>query len=61
VTFPPDFEHTLKNHLAVILGFAEILMHEASPDDPRLEDFRQIHQAAEAAVRLLNEYPSTDS
>lgn len=36
-------------------------MHEASPDDPRLDDFRQIHQAAEAAVRLLNEYPSTDS
>jgi signal transduction histidine kinase len=50
-----EVEHTLKNYLAIILGFSEILLQEASPDDPRLDDFREIHKAAQAAVRLVNE------
>ena len=50
-----EVEHTLKNYLAIILGFSEILLHEAEPDDPRLGDFREIHKAAQAAVRLVNE------
>ena len=39
----PEVEHTLRNHLAIILGFSEILMREASPEDPRLQDFKEIY------------------
>ena len=55
MTDPDDFAHTLKNQLAVILGFSEVLLQEAAPDDPRLEDFKEIHKAALAAVRLVHE------
>ena len=51
----PDAEHTLRNHLAIILGFSAILMREASPEDPRLQDFKEIYKAAQAAVQLVNE------
>jgi signal transduction histidine kinase len=51
----PEVEHTLRNHLAIILGFSEILMREASPEDPRLQDFKEIYKAAQAAVELVNE------
>jgi hypothetical protein len=51
----PDLEHALRNHLAIILGFAELLMHEVPADDPRLGDYREIHKAATAALRLIAE------
>ena len=35
-----ELEHTLKNHLAIILGFAELLLQDAAPDDPRRRGFR---------------------
>ena len=52
---PPPAEHTLRNQLAIILGFSEILMREASPEDPRLPDFEEIYKAAQVAVQLVND------
>ena len=41
-----DTEHTVKNHLAVILGFSELLLAETPPEDSRHEDLKEIHHAA---------------
>lgn len=54
MTNPRQLEHNLKNHLAIILGFTELLLQEAAPDDPRREDFQEIHKAAAAAVDLVS-------
>jgi signal transduction histidine kinase len=50
-----ELEHTLKNHLSIILGFSELLLQEAAPDDPRRDDFAEIHKAAAAAVQLVSD------
>ena len=54
MTNPREREHALKNYLAIILGFSELLLQESPQDDPRREDFEEIHKAATAAVRLLS-------
>ena len=50
---PPDLEHALRNDLAIILGYAELLLQDAAPDDPRREDFEEVLKAARAALRLV--------
>ena len=45
--------HDFKNQLAIILGFAEILIAEAAADDPRRRDLEEIHKAAVNALDLL--------
>jgi CheY-like chemotaxis protein len=45
--------HDFKNQLAVIRGFAEILLAEAAPADPRRVDFEEIRKAAVTALDLL--------
>jgi hypothetical protein len=45
--------HDFKNQLAIILGFAEILLAEAEAGDPRRRDLEEIHKAAVAALDLL--------
>jgi hypothetical protein len=51
-----DFEHALKNYIAIILGYADLVVEEMAADDPRLPDIREIHKAATAAVTLLNNH-----
>ena len=50
----PDVEHALRNHLAIILGYAELLLQDAAPDDPRRDDFEEILKAARAALTLVS-------
>jgi hypothetical protein len=45
--------HDFKNHLAIILGFAEILVAETPDEDPRRRDLEEIHKAAVTALALL--------
>ncbi len=45
--------HDFKNQLAVIRGFAEILLTESAPEDPRRTDFEEIRKAAVSALDLL--------
>ena len=56
-----DFEHALKNYIAIILGYADLVLEDMAPDDPRLPDMREIHKAATAAVALLNDHRSSSS
>jgi hypothetical protein len=47
--------HALKNQLSIVLGFSELLVAEAAPDDPRRRDFQEIHKAAVAALGLIEQ------
>ena len=48
------FRHDFKNQLAIIRGFAEILLAEADATDPRRRDIEEIHRASVAALELLD-------
>jgi len=53
MTDDDKIRHDFKNQLAIISGFAEILVAEAAPDDPRRPDLVQIRTAAATALALL--------
>ena len=46
--------HTLSNHLAVILGFVELVLADMSPEDPRHADLVEIREAAHECARIVN-------
>ena len=48
-----DAEHALRNHLAIILGYAELLLQDAAAEDPRRGDIEEIVKAARAALSLV--------
>jgi hypothetical protein len=45
--------HEFKNHMAVVVGFCDLLLSELPPDHPLRADLEQIHLASHAAVALL--------
>jgi hypothetical protein len=45
--------HALSNHLAVILGFIELILHQTREDDPRRLDMVEIRNAAFEAARII--------
>ena len=45
--------HTLKNHLAIIVGFSDLLLSEMNTDDPHRNDVTEINAAARAALEEL--------
>jgi len=50
--------HDFKNQLAIIRGFAELLLAEVPPGDRQHRDLEEIHKAAVSALALLDRlYP----
>jgi hypothetical protein len=49
--------HALSNHLAVILGFVELVLAETPSDDPRRADLVEIRDAAVEAARIIGRIP----
>jgi len=49
----PDMEHALRNHLAIILGYAELLLADTAANDPRRVDCEEILKAARSALALV--------
>ena len=49
----PSAVHALKNHLAVIIGYSDLLLSEMSGDDPRRKDVTEIQIAATEALALV--------
>jgi hypothetical protein len=45
--------HALSNHLAVIVGFIELVLTETRPDDPRHGDLVEIRNAAHECARIV--------
>ncbi|HYM24011.1 MAG TPA: response regulator, partial [Vicinamibacterales bacterium] len=50
-----DVVHRLKNHIAIIVGFADLLLQETPKDDPRHADIEEIQKAAYAAMAIMPE------
>ena len=46
--------HDFKNQLAIIRGFAEILLAELPPGDRQRRDLEEIYKAAVSALALLD-------
>jgi hypothetical protein len=46
--------HLLSNHLAVIVGFVELMLADATPDDPHFADLIEVRAAAVAAANVIN-------
>ena len=53
ITLDPDAIHLLSNHLAVIVGFVELMLADAAPGDPHFTDLVEIRAAAVAAANLI--------
>jgi hypothetical protein len=49
--------HALSNHLAVILGFIELVLQETPPEDARRSDLIEIRDAAVHAAEILGRRP----
>ena len=47
------FRHDVRNQLAIIRGFSEVLLGETTDTDPRRSDLEAIHTAAMTALDLL--------
>jgi hypothetical protein len=50
--------HRLKNQLAIILGFCELLIEDLAEGDQRRTDLLQIQQAAKSALAELPPLPA---
>lgn len=55
-----EFEHALRNQIAIVIGYCEVLLDEAPADSPLRADLTEILKAANAAMQMLrNEGPGT--
>lgn len=54
----PARVHRLKNQLAIILGFCELLLTDLAADDWRRADVIRIHDAAKTALGELPPLPA---
>ena len=54
------WRHDMKNQLGIILGFADLLLQEMDPSDPRRADIQEMHTAATRAMELLATLPSSE-
>jgi hypothetical protein len=48
-----DTEHAVKNHVAVIVGFSELLLGQIEPEDSRHGDVAEIHRAARELMTIF--------
>lgn len=48
-----DVEHRLRNYLAIVLGYANLLLEDLPAEDPKRQDVLEIQQATERAIELL--------
>ena len=45
--------HQLKNHLAIIIGFCDLVLADMREDDPKRADIQEMRKAGQAALALL--------
>jgi hypothetical protein len=51
----PDIVHQLKNQLALIVAFTDLMLQESDAGDRRHADVVELHKAARAALALMPE------
>ena len=54
ITLDQGDVHLLSNHLAVIIGFVELMIADALPSDTHFNDLMEVRAAAIAAANLIN-------
>ncbi len=54
-TKDPDVIHRLKNHLAIIVGFCDLLLADFPSEDPRRRDLLEVSKAARDAMAMMPE------
>ena len=54
----PPSVHRIKNQLAIIMGFCELLLGDMAADDPRRPDVMQIQAAGRSALDELPPIPA---
>ena len=47
--------HQLKNHIAVVIGFCDLLLRDLSEDDPNRADILKMRETGHDAMALLPE------
>jgi hypothetical protein len=50
-----EFEHTLCNQVAIIVGYCELVLDELPPDSPLRPDLEEMYKAAKTAMKMLQE------
>jgi hypothetical protein len=48
-----EFEHTLCNQVAIVVGYCELLLDTVPPDSALRADLEEMHKAARAAMDML--------
>ena len=48
-----ETEHAIKNHIAVIVGFSELLLAQIDAADARHGDVQEIHRAARELMLIF--------
>ena len=48
-----ETEHAIKNHIAVIVGFSELLLAQIEDGDARHGDVQEIHRAAKELMMIF--------
>lgn len=48
-----ETEHTIKNHLAVIAGYCELLLADTPVDDQRYRDLEEMNRSIRALVAIF--------
>lgn len=56
---PSSFVHDFKNQMGIVLGFTELLIAATPDEDPRKADIREIREAAQTALGLVERLGST--
>jgi hypothetical protein len=46
----------MKNHLGIIIGYANLVLEELPPEDARRTDIDEIRKAGEAALALIEQW-----
>jgi hypothetical protein len=57
ITLDSASVHQLSNHLAVIIGFVELMSADARPDDPHRSDLMEVRAAAVEVAKLVGHTP----
>jgi hypothetical protein len=50
-----DVIHQLKNHIAIIVSYCDLLLSEVPDDDRRRADIVEVHKAGKEAMALIPE------
>jgi two-component system, cell cycle sensor histidine kinase and response regulator CckA len=51
----PEVLHACRNHLAIVVSYADLLLQDLPADDPRRQDVLEIRKAGQAAAALLRQ------